>query len=109
MITDKFNKLSKRQKRKLGHAVVVAGFVAMAGFLTYGKITTNSDFVPFTGELRNDVEMYRRMLQEPQNRSLYDRLVEEDRCHILMRPHHEACDYYKKRGMDWPAHAKVGT
>lgn len=104
-----FNNLSAKRRRNLGAAAVLGAFVAMAGVLTYGKLTTNSDFVPFSGELRNDVQMYRDMLQEPENRALYETLIAENRCYILKRPHEEACKYYKKRGMDWPAHAKVGV
>lgn len=104
-----FNSLSAKQRRRLGTAAVLSAFVAWGAVLTVAKINTNNDFVPFTHQLRNDVKMYRGMLQDPANRALYDTLIEQDRCHILKRPHEEACNYYDKRGMNWPAHAKVGV
>jgi len=109
MITRYFNNMSAKRKRNLGTALVLSAFVAWGGVLTYAKLTTNSDFVPLTGELRNDVRHYRSMLEDPKNRSLYDTLIADNKCYILKRPHEEACRYYQKRGMNWPAGPKVGV
>ena len=95
-------------KSRLGTALALTAIFTAAATLTYGRLTTNSDFVPFTGELRQDVRHYRSMLEDPKNRALYDTLVAENKCYILKRPHQEACEYYQKRGMNWPNSPKAG-